>query len=162
MKGGRFAFWNDQFYFKTQAKWAPCFPMFRSRSTIPWRLWTSVSIWSWRKTYCSPTSSYLRSFIHRMTFATPYLGRAPKADTGNHTRNWRALEFRVAHHQNHGLCRLLLIVADFINHGKDIGVFIGPGRGSAAGSAVAYCIGITNIDPIKIPVAVWEIPEPRS
>jgi DNA polymerase-3 subunit alpha len=40
-------------------------------------------------------------------------------------------------------------VADFINHGKDIGVFIGPGRGSAAGSAVAYCIGITNIDPIK-------------
>ena len=30
-----------------------------------------------------------------------------------------------------------------------MGVFIGPGRGSAAGSAVAYCIGITNIDPIK-------------
>ncbi|MGZ4118538.1 MAG: DNA polymerase III subunit alpha, partial [Bacteroidia bacterium] len=42
-----------------------------------------------------------------------------------------------------------LIVADFIKAGRDIGVFIGPGRGSAAGSAVAYCIGITNIDPIK-------------
>src|SRR5581483_8100798 len=42
-----------------------------------------------------------------------------------------------------------LIVADFIQAGRDIGVFMGPGRGSAAGSAVAYCIGITNIDPIK-------------
>ncbi len=42
-----------------------------------------------------------------------------------------------------------LIVADFIKAGRDMGVYIGPGRGSAAGSAVAYCIGITNIDPIK-------------
>ncbi|HEY4335086.1 MAG TPA: DNA polymerase III subunit alpha, partial [Puia sp.] len=42
-----------------------------------------------------------------------------------------------------------LIVSDFIKAGRDMGVFIGPGRGSAAGSVVAYCIGITNIDPIK-------------
>ena len=42
-----------------------------------------------------------------------------------------------------------LIVQDFINAAKDMGVSVGPGRGSAAGSAVAYCIGITNIDPIK-------------
>ncbi|MEZ5067546.1 MAG: hypothetical protein R2847_03285 [Bacteroidia bacterium] len=40
-------------------------------------------------------------------------------------------------------------MADFINHGKNIGVLVGLGRGSAAGSAVAYCISITNIDPIK-------------
>jgi DNA polymerase-3 subunit alpha len=40
-------------------------------------------------------------------------------------------------------------VQDFINKGREIGVLIGPGSGSAAGSAVAYCIGITNIDPIK-------------
>lgn len=48
-----------------------------------------------------------------------------------------------------GFAGYFLIVADFINHGKNIGVLVGPGRGSAAGSAVAYCIGITNIDPIK-------------
>ncbi|HMZ50209.1 MAG TPA: DNA polymerase III subunit alpha, partial [Flavobacteriales bacterium] len=48
-----------------------------------------------------------------------------------------------------GFAGYFLIVQDFINHGRDIGVLIGPGRGSAAGSAVAYCIGITNIDPIK-------------
>lgn len=43
-----------------------------------------------------------------------------------------------------------LIVQDFINTGREkLGVSIGPGRGSAAGSVVAYCLGITDIDPIK-------------
>ena len=42
-----------------------------------------------------------------------------------------------------------LIVQDFIRAARDMGVLVGPGRGSAAGSAVAYCIGITSIDPIK-------------
>ncbi|MDI9338457.1 MAG: DNA polymerase III subunit alpha, partial [Alphaproteobacteria bacterium] len=42
-----------------------------------------------------------------------------------------------------------LIVWDFVKHAKEIGVMVGPGRGSVGGSVVAYCIGITNIDPIK-------------
>ena len=42
-----------------------------------------------------------------------------------------------------------LIVQDFCNEARKMGVSVGPGRGSAAGSAVAYCIGITNVDPIK-------------
>ena len=42
-----------------------------------------------------------------------------------------------------------LIVQDFINEARKMGVLVGPGRGSAAGSAVAYCVGITLIDPIK-------------
>ncbi len=42
-----------------------------------------------------------------------------------------------------------LITQDFINWAKDNGVIVGPGRGSAAGAAVSYCAGITNIDPIK-------------
>ncbi|MCB0646318.1 MAG: DNA polymerase III subunit alpha [Saprospiraceae bacterium] len=41
-----------------------------------------------------------------------------------------------------------LIVQDFTSTARDLGVSVGPGRGSAAGSAVAYCLGITNIDPI--------------
>ena len=48
-----------------------------------------------------------------------------------------------------GLSGYFLITQDFINHGRSVGVAVGPGRGSAAGSAVAYCVGITNIDPIK-------------
>jgi DNA polymerase-3 subunit alpha len=42
-----------------------------------------------------------------------------------------------------------LIVADFTTTARKLGVSVGPGRGSAAGSAVAYCTGITNVDPIK-------------
>ena len=42
-----------------------------------------------------------------------------------------------------------LITQDFINWAKENGVLVGPGRGSAAGAAVSYCCGITNIDPIK-------------
>lgn len=42
-----------------------------------------------------------------------------------------------------------LIVQDFTSQARKMGVSVGPGRGSAAGSAVAYCIGITNVDPIK-------------
>jgi len=48
-----------------------------------------------------------------------------------------------------GFAGYFLIVSDFIRAGRDMGVFIGPGRGSAAGSVVAFCVGITNIDPIK-------------
>ncbi len=42
-----------------------------------------------------------------------------------------------------------LIVQDFINAARDMGVLVGPGRGSAAGAVVSYCVGITNIDPIR-------------
>lgn len=42
-----------------------------------------------------------------------------------------------------------LIVQDFINSARQMGVVVGPGRGSAAGSVVAYCLGITKIDPMK-------------
>ena len=42
-----------------------------------------------------------------------------------------------------------LITQDFINAARNMGVLVGPGRGSAAGAVVSYCVGITNIDPIK-------------
>ncbi|HWQ60481.1 MAG TPA: DNA polymerase III subunit alpha [Candidatus Fimivivens sp.] len=48
-----------------------------------------------------------------------------------------------------GFASYFLIVADFVNWAKKNGVVVGPGRGSAAGSFVAYLTGITNIDPIK-------------
>ena len=50
---------------------------------------------------------------------------------------------------NTGYPGYFLIVQDFCNEARNMGVSVGPGRGSAAGSAVAYCIGITNVDPIE-------------
>ena len=48
-----------------------------------------------------------------------------------------------------GYVDYFLIVWDFIKYAKDNGIMVGPGRGSAAGSMVSYCLQITNIDPIK-------------
>ncbi|GAB1476270.1 DNA polymerase III subunit alpha [Bacillota bacterium] len=48
-----------------------------------------------------------------------------------------------------GYVEYFLIVWDFINYAKTNGIMVGPGRGSAAGSIVAYCLKITDIDPIK-------------
>ncbi|MGL4948601.1 MAG: DNA polymerase III subunit alpha [Mycoplasma sp.] len=50
---------------------------------------------------------------------------------------------------NMGFNDYFLIVQDFINHAKKNGIFVGPGRGSAAGSLVAYSLNITEVDPIK-------------
>ena len=50
---------------------------------------------------------------------------------------------------NSGYPGYFLIVEDFIREARNMGVSVGPGRGSAAGSVVAYCLGITNIDPLK-------------
>ena len=48
-----------------------------------------------------------------------------------------------------GFSSYFLIVADFVNWAKNNGVPVGPGRGSGAGSLVAYCLNITDVDPIK-------------
>ena len=59
------------------------------------------------------------------------------------------LDFELMIIEKTGYPGYFLIVEDFIKEARTMGVSVGPGRGSAAGSAVAYCLGITNIDPIK-------------
>jgi len=59
------------------------------------------------------------------------------------------LDFELNVIKEMGFPGYFLIVQDFINKAREMGVTVGPGRGSAAGSAVAYCTGITSIDPIK-------------
>lgn len=59
------------------------------------------------------------------------------------------LEYELAIIQKMGFAGYFLIVQDFTTAARKLGVRVGPGRGSAAGSAVAYCLGITNIDPLK-------------
>ena len=59
------------------------------------------------------------------------------------------LDFELKTISRMGFPDYFLIVQDFINWAKNNGISVGPGRGSAAGSAVAYCLGITNLDPIR-------------
>lgn len=59
------------------------------------------------------------------------------------------IDFELETIKSMGYPGYFLIIQDFINAAREMGVLVGPGRGSAAGAAVAYCTGITNIDPIR-------------
>ena len=59
------------------------------------------------------------------------------------------LKYELKTIKNMGYVDYFLIVWDFIRYARDNGIMVGPGRGSAAGSIVAYTLGITNIDPIR-------------
>ena len=59
------------------------------------------------------------------------------------------LQYELSVIQKMGYVDYFLIVWDYINYAREHGIAVGPGRGSAAGSIVSYCLHITNIDPIK-------------
>ena len=150
MKGGRFAFWNDQFYFKTQAEMGALF------KDVPQALDNTMEIVDKCEHLKLKKDILLPNFVVPQEFQTQddYLRHLTFEGARKKYREITPevedrLNFELHTVKTMGFAGYFLIVADFINHGKDIGVFIGPGRGSAAGSAVAYCIGITNIDPIK-------------
>ncbi|MFG6366057.1 DNA polymerase III subunit alpha, partial [Schaedlerella sp.] len=63
--------------------------------------------------------------------------------------NRERLKYELDTIQNMGYVDYFLIVWDFIKYAKDHGIAVGPGRGSAAGSIVSYCLGITDIDPLR-------------
>ena len=72
---------------------------------------------------------------------------APAGTTGQSLRE--RLDYELGVIRTMGYVDYFLIVWDFINYAKQNGIMVGPGRGSAAGSIVSYCLKITNIDPIK-------------
>lgn len=61
----------------------------------------------------------------------------------------RRFQYELAMVKQMGFASYFLIVWDFINWAREHDIYVGPGRGSAAGSLLAYCIGITDLDPIK-------------
>ncbi len=72
---------------------------------------------------------------------------APAGATGQSLKE--RLDYELGVIKTMGYVDYFLIVWDFINYSKQNGIMVGPGRGSAAGSIVSYCLKITNIDPIK-------------
>ncbi|MEK9649935.1 MAG: DNA polymerase III subunit alpha [Gammaproteobacteria bacterium] len=72
-----------------------------------------------------------------------------KLDKTQHTTYKKRMNIELESIKATGFSSYFLIVADFINWSKDNNVPVGPGRGSGAGSLVAYCLGITSLDPIE-------------
>ncbi len=150
MKGKRFAFYNDQFYFKTTSEMNQLF------HDVPEALDNTNEIIDKIQPLKLKQDILLPNFVIPKEFQTQdeYLRHitfeGAKARYKEITQEVEErLNFELFTVKTMGFAGYFLIVADFIKAGRDLGVFVGPGRGSAAGSAVAYCIGITNIDPIK-------------
>lgn len=149
-KNSRFGFYNDQFYFKTTQEMSTLF------ADLPYAIDNTNDIVDKVELLDLKRSIMLPNFPIPPQFLTQDQYLRHLTFEGAHKRYAEVtaeveerLNFELQTVETMGFAGYFLIVMDFIKAGRDIGVFIGPGRGSAAGSAVAYCIGITNIDPIK-------------
>ncbi len=159
-KGYRFGFPNDQFFFKSQAEMGQVFHDLPESLDNTNEIVDKVEHLQLKrdimlpnfpipnefKIHSGPESDNLNQweYLKDITFKGAkerYKDISPEVE--------ERLNFELFTIRTMGFAGYFLIVADFIRAGRDLGVFIGPGRGSAAGSVVAYCIGITNIDPIK-------------
>jgi DNA polymerase-3 subunit alpha len=159
-KGYRFGFTNDQFYFKTQAEMGKLFHDIPESLDNTQEIVDKVDVLKLKRDILLPNFVIPEKFkIHNTADADTlnqweylkhltYMGAKERYIDISPAAEER-IEFELFTIRTMGFAGYFLIVADFIKHGRDIGVFIGPGRGSAAGSVVAYCTGITNIDPLK-------------
>ncbi len=171
-KGKRFAFPNNEFFFKTKAQMAAAFPDLPEALDNTGLIVDKVDTLKLKRDILLPNyqlpegftdqDEYLKHLtyqgaIKRWLRNGGESGSKGDGGTGDNTGGIESLDPKIKERldfelftiRTMGFAGYFLIVQDFINHGRDIGVLIGPGRGSAAGSAVAYCLGITNIDPIK-------------
>lgn len=149
-KNKRFAFPNDQFFLKTTAQMSKAFEDIPDAIDNTNEIISKVDLLDLKKEILLPffeVPSNFKTQDEYLEFLT-WSGAKQRYQVLTPAIEER-LSFELGVIRNMGFAGYFLIVSDFIRHGRDIGVFIGPGRGSAAGSAVAYTIGITNIDPIK-------------
>lgn len=171
-KGTRFAFFNDEFYFKTKDEMLKTFNDLPESLDNTQEIVDKVELLKLNRDILLPNFPIPEEFRkHSISQMIEFNGKMKEltADVLNqweYLKHWtfegarkkykeitpeveERLNFELNTIKNMGFPGYFLIVADFIQAGRDMGVLIGPGRGSAAGSAVAYAIGITNIDPIK-------------
>ncbi len=157
LKNRRFKFPNDQFYFKTAAEMGRIFSDIPESLENTQAIVDKVEVLNLKKDILLPAFPIPIEFqtgadnninqwnyLHHLTYEG---ARKRYSEITEEIRE--RLDFELFTIKTMGFAGYFLIVSDFIRAGREMKVFIGPGRGSAAGSVVAYCIGITNIDPIK-------------
>jgi len=157
VKNKRFAFPNDQFYFKTTGEMSKNFDDIPEAIDNTNEIIDKVELLNLKRDILLPAFPIPKEFqVHDDNNSNQWEYLKHITYEGATTRYSEItdelrerIDFELFTIKTMGFAGYFLIVSDFIRAGRDIGVFVGPGRGSAAGSVVAYCIGITNIDPIK-------------
>ncbi len=157
IKNRRFKFPNDQFYFKTTEEMKKLFHDIPESIDNTNAIVDKIEVLNLKKDILLPAFPIPPSFqvhtdsnMNQWEFLKHLTMEGAKMRYNDITVEIQErLDFELFTIRTMGFAGYFLIVSDFIKAGREMGVFVGPGRGSAAGSVVAYCIGITNIDPIK-------------
>ena len=158
-RGFRFGLPNQEYYFKSQAEMKSLF------SDLPEAIINVEQVINKVETFDLAREVLLPKFDIPNDFSTD-ASNDPKDRENHYLRHLtlegakgrygsisddiqERLDFELQVIANTGYPGYFLIVQDLIAAAREMGVSVGPGRGSAAGSVVAYCLGITNLDPIK-------------
>jgi DNA polymerase-3 subunit alpha len=149
-RGKRYGLANTEYYFKSQAEMKSIF------SDMPEAIETIAEVVGKIESYSLERNVLLPKFDIPKGFKSEddylkhltYEGARKKYGEVSDTLKER-IDFELETIKKTGYPGYFLIVQDFTSKAREMGVSVGPGRGSAAGSAVAYCIGITNVDPIR-------------
>ena len=167
-KDRRFAFPNDQFYFKTTNEMISNFSDLPAAIDNTNEIVDKIQVLDLKREILLPAFPIPKEFIKHTKDEKieNYIASAESLNQWEYLRHItyegakdryseltdeikERIEFELFIVKMMGFAGYFLIVGDFIQAGRDMGVYVGPGRGSAAGSVIAYCIRITNIDPIK-------------
>lgn len=146
----RFKFSSSDFYFKTQAQMSDLFKDQPAAVANTMEIYDKIETLKLARDILLPAFPMPTGFKTQDEYLRHLTYEGAKRRYGTITPNIsERLDFELKVIENSGYPGYFLIVQDFTTTARNMGVSVGPGRGSAAGSAVAYCIGITNVDPIK-------------
>ncbi len=149
-KGYRFGFPNEQFFFKNQEQMNQLFKDIPESIDNTNQIVDKIEPISLERDILLPNFTLPKEFSNEDDYLKHLSYEGATKRYGALTQEAKErLDHELHIIKTMGFAGYFLIVQDLISAAKAINVAVGPGRGSAAGSAVAYCIGITNIDPIK-------------
>jgi DNA polymerase-3 subunit alpha len=148
-RGFRYGFPNQQFYFKSQEEMKKLFQDIPQAIENINELVNKIESYQLDRDVLLPAFDIPEGFESEDDYLRHLTYEGAKRRYKEITPEIQErLDFELETIKNTGYPGYFLIVQDFTTEARRIGVSVGPGRGSAAGSAVAYCIGITNVDPI--------------
>lgn len=149
-KGERFAFSSSDYFFKTRQEMGQVFKDVPQALDNTMEIYDKIESLQLARDVVLPKYPLPSEFRTEMEYLRHLTYKGAERRYGEISEIVRErLDFELSVIEQSGYPGYFLIVQDFTTTARDMGVWVGPGRGSAAGSAVAYCLGITNIDPIE-------------
>jgi DNA polymerase-3 subunit alpha len=148
-RGTRYGLPNSNYYFKSQEEMKSLFHDLPDSITTIDEIINKVETYELKRNVLLPKFDIPKDFTSEDDYLKHLTYEGAKKRYPELTPEIKErIEFELETIKKTGYPGYFLIVADFTGKAREMGVSVGPGRGSAAGSAVAFCIGITNVDPI--------------